>query len=106
MDEKTWVEKIKKECQLNIGNFDPRYAIQLVGKPGSKIGIVSLNKQFMNVDIIDSEKYTRFYSRFGTKNQKDNSNPLVIDYHIEHNIGKQGFNDLWGYWLKKYKTNK
>jgi hypothetical protein len=106
MDEKAWVNKIKNECQLNIGNFDTRYAIQLVGKSGSKIGIVSLNKQFMNVDIIDREKYTRFYSRFGAKNQKDNSNPLVIDYHIEHNIGKQGFIDLWEYWLKKYKTNK
>ena len=106
MDERAWIEKIKKECELNTGNFNPKFAIQLVGKSGSKIGIVSLNKQFMNVDIIDREKYIRFYNRFYTKNQKDNSNPLVIDYHIEHNISKNGFKELWAYWLAKYKSGK
>ncbi len=26
MNEKEWVDKIKKECILNLGNFDVRYA--------------------------------------------------------------------------------
>ena len=64
MTEREWVEKIKKECVLNVGNFDTRYAIQLVGRSGSKIGIVSLNKRFMSVDVIDKLKYERFYDKF------------------------------------------
>ena len=64
MSEKEWVEKIKRECILNVGHFDKRYAIQLIGRSGSKFGIVSLFKQFMTVDIIDKEKYERFYDRF------------------------------------------
>ena len=47
MSEKEWIDKIKKECMLNIGNFDAKYAIQLIGRLGSKIGIVSLNKKFI-----------------------------------------------------------
>ena len=41
MTEREWIEKIKKECVLNVGNFDTRYAIQLVGRRNSKIGLVS-----------------------------------------------------------------
>jgi hypothetical protein len=37
MIEKEWIKKIKKECIINVGNFDLRYAIQLVGRAGSKI---------------------------------------------------------------------
>ena len=57
MTEREWIEKIKKECVLNVGNFDTRYAIQLVGRSGSKIGLVSLNKRFLSVDVIDKLKY-------------------------------------------------
>jgi len=103
MTEKEWVEKIKRECILNIGHFDKRYAIQLIGRSGSKIGIVSLNKQFMNVDIIDKEKYERFYDRFYSRNNKESRAPLVIDYHIEHTIGKNGFKELWNFYYKKVK---
>jgi hypothetical protein len=105
MSEKEWIEKIKKECILNVGNFDSRYAIQLVGRSGSKIGIVSLNKKFMSVDIIDKEKYERFYDSFYLSNQKEARGPLVIDYHIEHNITKNGFKQLWDYYFKKIKSN-
>ena len=59
MNEKEWVEKIKRECILNSGNFDTRYAIQLIGRSGSKLGIESLNKRFMSVDIIDKIKYEK-----------------------------------------------
>ncbi len=103
MSEKEWVEKIKRECILNVGNFDKRIAIQLIGRKGSKFGIVSLNKQFMNVDIIDKEKYERFYDKFYSRNQKEARGPLVIDYHIEHNIGKNGFKELWNFYYKKVK---
>lgn len=103
MNEKEWVEKIKKECVLNIGNFDTRYAIQLIGRRGSKIGIVSLNKKFMSVDIIDKEKYERFYDKFYSRNDKDKRLPLVIDYHVEHYITKNGFKDLWDFYYKKVK---
>ena len=103
MSEKEWILKIKKECVLNIGNFDTRYAIQLIGRRGSKIGLVSLNKKFMSVDIIDREKYERFYDKFYSRNDKDARAPLVIDYHIEHNIGKDGFKDLWNYYYKLIK---
>ena len=103
MSEKEWIEKIKKECVLNIGNFDTRYAIQLIGRRGSKIGLVSLNKKFMSVDIIDREKYERFYDKFYSRNDKDARAPLVIDYHIEHSIGKNGFKDLWNYYYKLIK---
>ena len=41
MSEKEWIEKIQKECVLNVGNFDIRYAIQLVGRRNSKIGIAT-----------------------------------------------------------------
>jgi hypothetical protein len=104
MTEKEWIDKIKKECVLNVGNFDTRYAIQLVGRSGSKIGIVSLNKQFMSVDLIDKLKYERFYDTFYSRNNKEARLPLVIDYHIEHNIGKNGFKELWNYYYKKVKS--
>ena len=91
MNEKEWVEKIKKECILNSGNFDTRYAIQLIGRSGSKLGIVSLNKKFMSVDVIDKIKYERFYDNFYSRNNKEARPPLVIDYHIQHNITKNGF---------------
>ena len=103
MSEKEWIEKIKKECVLNVGNFDTRYAIQLVGRSGSKIGLVSLNKKFMSVDIIDREKYERFYDKFYSRNDKDVRAPLVIDYHISHPIGKNGFRELWDFYYKKFK---
>lgn len=103
MSEKEWIEKIQKECVLNVGNFDIRYAIQLVGRRNSKIGIVSLNKKFMSVDIVDREKYERFYDKFYSRNNKDARVPLVIDYHVEHNITKNGFKILWDYYYKKVK---
>jgi len=103
MSEKEWIEKIQKECVLNVGNFDIRYAIQLIGRRNSKIGIVSLNKKFMSVDIIDREKYERFYDKFYSRNNKDARVPLVIDYHIEHNITKNGFKVLWDHYYKKVK---
>ena len=103
MSEKEWIIKIKKECVLNVGNFDTRFAIQLIGRRGSKIGLVSLNKKFMSVDIIDREKYERFYDKFYSRNDKDARAPLVIDYHVEHNIGKDGFKYLWNYYYKLIK---
>jgi hypothetical protein len=103
MSEKEWIEKIEKECVLNVGNFDIRYAIQLIGRRNSKIGIVSLNKKFMSVDIIDREKYERFYDKFYSRNNKEARGPLVIDYHVEHNITKDGFKVLWNYYYKKVK---
>jgi hypothetical protein len=103
MSEKEWIEKIQKECVLNVGNFDIRYAIQLIGRRNSKIGIVSLNKKFMSVDIIDREKYERFYDKFYSRNNKDARVPLVIDYHVEHNITKNGFKVLWDHYYKKVK---
>ena len=104
MNEKEWVDKIKKECILNSGNFDTRYAIQLIGRSGSKLGIVSLNKRFMSVDVIDKIKYERFYDNFYSRNNKESRAPLVIDYHIEHSIGKKGFQELWDYFYKKAKS--
>ena len=103
MSEKEWIEKIKRECVLNVGNFDTRYAIQLVGRRGSKIGLVSLNKKFMSVDIIDRDKYERFYDKFYSRNDKDVRAPLVIDYHIDHNISKNGFKHLWDFYYKKVR---
>jgi len=103
MSEREWVDKIKKECVLNVGNFDTKYAIQLIGRSGSKIGIVSLNKQFMSVDIIDKQKYERFYDQFYSRNNKESRAPLVIDYHIEHSIGKNGFKELWSFYSKKVR---
>ena len=103
MSEKEWILKIQKECVLNVGNFDTRYAIQLIGRRNSKIGIVSLNKQFMSVDIIDREKYERFYDKFYSRKNKEARVPLVIDYHVEHNITKNGFKILWDYYYKKVK---
>lgn len=103
MSEKEWILKIQKECVLNVGNFDIRYAIQLVGRRNSKIGIVSLNKKFMSVDIVDREKYERFYDKFYSRNNKEARVPLVIDYHVEHNITKNGFKILWDYYYKKVK---
>ena len=103
MSEKEWILKIQKECVLNVGNFDTRYAIQLIGRRNSKIGIVSLNKQFMSVDIIDREKYERFYDKFYSRNNKEARVPLVIDYHVEHTITKNGFKILWDYYYKKVK---
>ena len=103
MNEKEWIEKIKKECVLNVGNFDSRYAIQLIGRSGSKLGIVSLNKRFMSVDIIDKLRYEKFYDQFYSRNNKESRAPLVIDYHIEHPITKNGFKILWDYYYKKLK---
>jgi len=103
MSEKEWIEKIEKECVMNVGNFDIRYAIQLIGRRNSKIGIVSLNKKFMSVDIIDREKYERFYDKFYSRNNKEARGPLVIDYHVDHNITKDGFKILWNYYYKKVK---
>ena len=103
MNEREWVDKIKKECVLNVGNFDTRYAIQLIGRSGSKIGIVSLNKQFMSVDVIDKQKYERFYDQFYSRNNKEFRAPLVVDYHIEHSIGKNGFKELWSFYSKKVR---
>lgn len=103
MNEKEWIEKIKKECVLNFGNFDSKYAIQLIGRSGSKLGIVSLNKRFMSVDIIDKLKYEKFYDQFYSRNNKESRAPLVIDYHIEHSITKNGFKILWDYYYKKLK---
>jgi hypothetical protein len=104
MNEREWVEKIKKECVLNIGNFDSRYAIQLIGRSGSRIGIVSLNKKFTSVDIIDKEKYEKFYDNFYSRNNKEARAPLVIDYHLQHSIGKNGFQELWNFYYKKIKS--
>lgn len=103
MTEKEWVEKIKKECVLNVGNFDTRFAIQLIGRSGSKLGIVSLNKQFMSVDIIDKQKYEQFYDRFYSRNNKESRAPIVIDYHIQHSIGRGGFKELWDFYYKKVR---
>ena len=103
MDEKEWVEKIKKECILNSGNFDTRYAIQLIGRSGSKLGIVSLNKKFMSVDIIDKIKYEKFYDNFYSRNNKEARPTLVIDYHIQHNITQNGFKILWDFYYKKLR---
>jgi len=103
MSEKEWIEKIKRECVLNVGNFDTRYAIQLIGRRGSKIGLVSLDKKFMSVDIIDRDKYERFYDKFYSRNDKDVRAPLVIDYHIDHNISKNGFKHLWDFYYKKVR---
>lgn len=103
MNEKDWIEKIKRECVINVGNFDSKYAIQLIGRSGSKIGIVSLNKRFMNVDIIDKVKYERFYDNFYSRNNKESRAPLVIDYHIQHNITQNGFKILWDFYYKKLK---
>ncbi len=104
MSEREWVDKIKKECVLNVGNFDTRYAIQLVGRSGSKIGIVSLNKQFMSVDIIDKHKYERFYDQFYSRRNKESRPQLFIDYHIQHSIGRGGFKELWDFYYKKVKS--
>ncbi len=104
MTEKEWVEKIKKECVLNVGNFDTRFAIQLIGRNESKLGIVSLNKRFMSVDIIDKQKYEQFYDRFYSRNNKESRAPLVIDYHIQHSIGRGGFKELWEFYYKKVKS--
>lgn len=103
MTEKEWVEKIKKECVLNVGNFDTRFAIQLIGRSESKLGIVSLNKRFMSVDIIDKQKYEQFYDRFYSRNNKESRAPLVIDYHIQHSIGRGGFKELWDFYYKKVR---
>ena len=103
MNEKDWIEKIKRECVINVGNFDSKYAIQLIGRSGSKIGIVSLNKRFMNVDIIGKVKYERFYDNFYSRNNKESRAPLVIDYHIQHNITQNGFKILWDFYYKKLK---
>jgi hypothetical protein len=103
MNEKEWVDKIKKECILNSGNFDTRYAIQLIGRSGSKLGIVSLNKKFMSVDIIDKIKYEKFYDNFYSRNNKEARPTLVIDYHIQHNITQNGFKILWDFYYKKLR---
>ena len=85
MSEKEWIEKIQKECVLNVGNFDIRYAIQLIGRRNSKIGIVSLNKKFMSVDIIDREKYERFYDKFYSRNNKE-ARGSCLNVHVSRLI--------------------
>jgi hypothetical protein len=57
----------------------------------------------MSVDIIDREKYERFYDKFYSRNNKEARGPLVIDYHVDHNITKDGFKVLWNYYYKKLK---
>jgi hypothetical protein len=49
-------------------------------------------------------KYERFYDSFYSRNNKESRAPLVIDYHIEHNIGKNGFKELWDFYYKKVKS--
>lgn len=102
MNEKEWIEKIKKECFLRIGHFDTRYAIMLKGKPNSKILYVSINKKFMDVSIIDKQLYQKFYDDFFTSNQKNGRHVINIDYHIPHNISTKGAKVLWDYYLKEY----
>ena len=57
----------------------------------------------MSVDIIDKLKYEKFYDQFYSRNNKESRAPLVIDYHIEHSITKNGFKILWDYYYKKLK---
>ena len=52
---------------------------------------------------VDKEKYERFYDRFYNRNFKESRAPLVIDYHIEHSIGKNGFKELWNFYYKKVR---
>jgi hypothetical protein len=58
----------------------------------------------MSVDIIDKMKYERFYDNFYSRNNKESRASSVIDYHIEHNIGKKGFQELWDFFYKKAKS--
>lgn len=107
MDEKQWIEKIKKDCVFNIGNFDIKYAIQLKGKPSSNIEFVSINKRFMNVSIIDRAKHRKFYARM---KDKDANLELLAEYHMSHSITNNGAKILWDYYHHKYlnymKTGK
>ena len=100
MTEKEWIEKIKKDCVFNIGNFDIKYAIQLKGKPGSNIEFVSINKRFMNVSIIDRAKHRKFYARM---RDKDANLELLSEYHMSHSITSKGAKILWNYYYDVYQ---
>ena len=52
---------------------------------------------------VDKAKYEKFYDKFYNRNNKDRREPLVIDYHIEHSIGRKGFQELWDFYYKKIK---
>jgi hypothetical protein len=106
MNEQEWIEKIKKECVLNVGNFDTRYAIQLIGKPGSKMLYVSINKKFMNVSIIDKQLYEKYYDEWQYHNQKGGRHIMTIDYHIPHTISTRGAKILWDYYYNQYQKLK
>ncbi len=100
MNEKQWIDKIIKECYLNVGNFDIKYAIQLKGKNNSNIEFVSISKKFMNVSMIDKKKHRKFYSMM---KDKDANLELLAEYHISHNISKNGVKFLWDYYSKVYQ---
>ena len=100
MTEKEWIEKIKRECVFNIGNFDIKYAIQLKGKPGSNIEFVSISKSFMNVSIIDRAKHRKFYARM---RDKDANLELLSEYHMSHSITSKGAKFLWDYYMSLYQ---
>jgi hypothetical protein len=100
MTEKEWIEKIKRECVFNIGNFDIKYAIQLKGKPGSNIEFVSISKSFMNVSIIDRTKHRKFYARMKDKNA---NLEILAEYHMPHTITSKGAKVLWDYYISLYQ---
>lgn len=101
MNEKQWIDKIIRECYLNIGNFDVKYAIQLKGKRNSNIEFVSISKRFMNVSMIDRKKHQKFYSRM---RDKDANLEILSEYHISHNISRDGAKYLWNYYYKIYQN--
>ncbi len=100
MTEKEWIEKIKRECVFNIGNFDIKYAIQLKGKPGSNIEFVSISKSFMNVSIIDRAKHRKFYAKMKDKNA---NLEILAEYHMVHSITSKGAKVLWDYYINLYQ---
>lgn len=106
MNEREWIEKIKRECDLRIGHFDTRYAIQLIGKPGSKMLYVSINRKFMNVSIVDRQLHKKYYEEWSSHNQKGGRHIMTTDYHIPHNISERGAKVLWDYYFKLYQNYK
>ena len=101
MNEKEWIERIKRDCVFNIGNFDIKYAIQLKGKPGSNIEFVSINKRFMDVSIIDRTKHKKFYAHM---RDKDANLEILSEYHMPHSITNKGAKILWDYYMNKYQN--
>jgi hypothetical protein len=101
MNENEWIEKIKRDCVFNIGNFDIKNAIQLKGKPDSNIEFVSINKRFMNISIIDRAKHKKFYARM---RDKDANLEILSEYHMPHSITNKGTKILWDYYFKKYQN--